>query len=275
MPQASGQLESKKLGAPGRRDTAALQPTSERPVVFTEAAVRKAFSFAKHNDEAKGKQLRVSVRSGGCSEFEYAFTFDTPKEGDMRIPQCAAELTIEVLVDQFSIPYLDGCIVDYWEELSGNGFKVTNPNAAAVHVLRIPALLKRRLNRWARDGYPSEVCGLLVGRGGAGAILIERVEKTGNLAAERLQDRFLLDPDDHLAVDETARRDGLDIVGVWHTHPDHPARPSGTDLEAAWEGYVYLILSVGPEGVVDCRAWRLDGSRFIEQRIEETTTWRQ
>ena len=132
MPQTSGQLESKKLVAPSRRDTAVLQPTSERPVVFTEAAVRKAFSFTEHNDEAKGKQLRVSVRSGGCSGFEYAFTFNTPREGDTRIPQCAGELTIDVLVDQFSIPYLDGCIVDYWEDFSGNGFKVTNPNAAAT-----------------------------------------------------------------------------------------------------------------------------------------------
>ena len=59
--------------------------------------------------------------------------------------------------------------------------------------------------------------------------------------------------------------------GVWHTHPDHPPRPSSTDLAAAWEGYTYVILSVGREGVADTRAWRLAGSEFVEQSIEEMT----
>jgi proteasome lid subunit RPN8/RPN11 len=118
-------------------------------------------------------------------------------------------------------------------------------------------------------GYPHEVCGLLLGRQVNGDTWVERVTEARNLATDRLADRYALDPDDFLAADTAARRDGLDVVGIWHTHPDHPARPSRTDLEAAWEGYAYLILSVRRDGVADMRAWRLNGTAFVEQPIEE------
>ncbi len=100
--------------------------------------------------------------------------------------------------------------------------------------------------------------------------LVERITQAGNLATERRADRYRLDPDDFLEADIAARRDGLEIVGIWHTHPDHPSRPSLTDLEAAWEGYSYVIVSVGAGGVHDTRSWRLAGDEFVEQSIEET-----
>lgn len=124
----------------------------------------------------------------------------------------------------------------------------------------------------ARADYPHEACGLLVGRDTPEVTVVERSEPARNLAVDRLTDRYLLDPDDFYAADHAARRDGLDIVGVWHTHPDHPARPSPTDLEAAWPGYSYLIVSVAARGVVARRAWRLDGDKFIEQEIEDNRT---
>ena len=71
------------------------------------------------------------------------------------------------------------------------------------------------------------------------------------------------------AADFEARGDGLEIVGIWHTHPDHPARPSETDSSAAWQGYTYLILSVGRQGVADVTAWRLVEGSFVEQLVEE------
>lgn len=135
--------------------------------------------------------------------------------------------------------------------------------------LRLPAKLREQLDARAVEGYPHEVCGLLLGRESPNGTVIERLERCRNLAADRLADRYVLDPDDFLAADQAARRDGLEIVGVWHTHPDHPARPSATDLEAAWEGYSYLIVSVTREGAVDRRAWRLAAGRFEEQKIEE------
>ena len=129
------------------------------------------------------------------------------------------------------------------------------------------------INAQARAEYPHEACGLLIGREADGRTLVERIVSCRNLAVDRLADRYVLDPDDFLAADEAARKEGLDIVGIWHTHPDHPARPSETDLEAAWPEYCYLIVSVTSAGVAEHRAWRLEDERFIEQEIEENETW--
>jgi proteasome lid subunit RPN8/RPN11 len=60
----------------------------------------------------------------------------------------------------------------------------------------------------------------------------------------------------------------MEVVGIWHSHPDHPAQPSETDRQAAWEGWSYMILSVTGEGVSDVRSWRLDGDAFIEEVVE-------
>ena len=64
------------------------------------------------------------------------------------------------------------------------------------------------------------------------------------------------------------RAAGLEVVGVWHSHPDHSAQPSETDRSAAWEGWSYLILSVTSEGVTESRSWRLREEAFIEEVIE-------
>ena len=106
----------------------AQAPAGERPIVFTPAAIDKIREFLTTMDEARGKTLRVFVQGGGCSGFEYGFSFDEPKEGDLRIPQN----DIEVLVDGFSLPYLEGCEVDYQSGLMGSGFSVKNPNAAGT-----------------------------------------------------------------------------------------------------------------------------------------------
>ena len=139
--------------------------------------------------------------------------------------------------------------------------------------LRLDDARFAEINARARAEYPHEACGLLIGREAGGRTLVERVASCRNLAGDRLADRYLLDPNDFRAADETARREGFDIVGIWHTHPDHPARPSETDLEAAWPGYSYLIVSVTSAGVAERRAWRLEDERFIEQEIEEHETW--
>ncbi len=143
--------------------------------------------------------------------------------------------------------------------------------ASVAPPLRLPVPLLDELKRMARAGYPHEVCGLLIGGENRSSTRVDRITQAGNLSTDRLADRYTLDPDDFQAADAAARRDGLDIVGIWHTHPDHPPCPSKTDLAAAWEGYTYVILSVGREGVADTRAWRLAGFGFVEQSIEETT----
>jgi proteasome lid subunit RPN8/RPN11 len=135
--------------------------------------------------------------------------------------------------------------------------------------LRLPRELRSALDAIARTGYPHEVCGLLLGRDGPTGTTIERITEAANLAGDRRADRYVLDPDAFVLADREARDAGLDIVGVWHTHPDHPARPSLTDRDAAWPGYTYLILSVRDGRVADAAAWRLEGDAFAEQPIEE------
>jgi iron-sulfur cluster assembly accessory protein len=107
-----------------------LSPT--QLIIFTPAAVRKVIGFSQSNPEAEGKYLRLYVQGGGCSGFEYGFKFDDKKDGDHVIPQGHGDESIEVLVDAFSMPFLQGCKVDYYEDFAGSGFKVSNPNATGT-----------------------------------------------------------------------------------------------------------------------------------------------
>ena len=135
--------------------------------------------------------------------------------------------------------------------------------------LNIPMDIRDELSGWITAGYPEEVCGLLVGRRTEDGFQVERVVQARNLEQNRKRDRYELAPDDWLATENRARQEGLEVVGVWHSHPDHPARPSKTDLEAAWEGYAYLIVSVTARGTADARSWLLVEGRFEEQPLED------
>lgn len=135
-------------------------------------------------------------------------------------------------------------------------------------VLELNAALQQRLHGWAREGYPQERCGLLLGHAGDGVVRVEDVMHSRNANAERAHDRYEIDPEDFVHADARAREQQLEIVGIWHTHPDHPACPSATDREQAWDGWSYLILSVNRAGVQALRSWRLDGRDFIEEAVQ-------
>jgi len=92
---------------------------------LTEAAVAKVKDFAGRMPEATGKSLRVFVQGGGCSGFQYGFTFDDARDDDHRVP--AQDLT--VLVDPASATKLNGATVSWVEDMRGAGFAVENPNA--------------------------------------------------------------------------------------------------------------------------------------------------
>ena len=139
----------------------------------------------------------------------------------------------------------------------------------APTTLRLPVELRRQLE-WVVDAsYPFEACGVMIGHADREKIFVEDVFHARNLSAERARDRFLLDPEDHLAADRVARRRGLDVVGFWHSHPDHPAKPSATDLDSAWEDHSYLIVSAAAAGTGDFRSWRLHDGQFLEERIRQ------
>lgn len=133
--------------------------------------------------------------------------------------------------------------------------------------LTLPEDARADLEKRAHAGYPLEICGLLLGRQTNGHVKVERVVQARNLNHERAHDRYELDPQDFMATDKQARAEGLEIVGVWHSHPNHSAHPSETDRAAAWEGWSYVILSVTGEGARDLRSWRLSTERFVEESI--------
>lgn len=135
-------------------------------------------------------------------------------------------------------------------------------------MLLMPEMLGESLNAFARQGYPHETCGLLLGVRRGDEHVVSRVHRARNLNVERAEDRYELDPADFLAADCEARAAGLDIVGIWHSHPDHPARPSATDRDGAWPEWSYLIVAVGREGVGEIRSWRLNGGDFEEETIK-------
>jgi proteasome lid subunit RPN8/RPN11 len=137
-------------------------------------------------------------------------------------------------------------------------------------MLVLPTDVRRELETWIGGGYPEETCGLLVGRSDRGRTEATRAVRARNRNRERARDRYDLDPADFMAADQAARADGLEIVGVWHSHPDHPAEPSETDRAAAWEGWSYLIVEVARGRVAAVRSWRLDGPRFVEEPISTT-----
>lgn len=94
-------------------------------LTMTDKAVEKVRLYAGQMPEAEGKELRIFIQGGGCSGFQYGFTFDERQDGDTIVESGG----VKVLVDPMSAPYLDGAKVDFVEDLRGSGFVVDNPNA--------------------------------------------------------------------------------------------------------------------------------------------------
>ncbi|WP_198003250.1 M67 family metallopeptidase [Alkalilimnicola ehrlichii MLHE-1] len=130
------------------------------------------------------------------------------------------------------------------------------------HALTLPARERDRLARLGLARWPEEACGLMLGCDGR----VRRLVLCRNVAARRA-DRYLVHARDFLRWDRAAHRLGLDILGVWHTHPDGGARPSGTDREQAWRGWSYLIAAVDGRAITELRSWRLRGDHFIEETL--------
>ncbi|MER3446289.1 MAG: hypothetical protein C4291_05330 [Candidatus Dadabacteria bacterium] len=105
----------------------------------------------------------------------------------------------------------------------------------------------------AESGYPNEVCGVLIGKDGK----ITSFKECRNLNRERARDRYELDPLSFKEADDWARSNGMNILGIYHSHPDHPSRPSGFDRGRAWPEWVYIILSIHGGKYKDGRAWVL------------------
>lgn len=135
--------------------------------------------------------------------------------------------------------------------------------AGPSEVCRLSPSALNSMQEAAKKYYPLEACGLLIGTCNNGW-QVDEARQIENLNKERAADRFQLDPAGYRNVDRELRGTGREIIGVFHSHPDCPAKPSPTDLESAWEGFVYPIVSICDGEVTDILFWTLnrDRSRF-------------
>ena len=116
-----------------------------------------------------------------------------------------------------------------------------------------------------RQTYPHECCGAMLGRDG---VAVEACPLP-NTTDEGPRRRFLVRPQDYRAAERRAAERGLELMGFYHSHPDHPARPSQYDLDHAWPVFSYVIVSVREGAAAELTSWRLreDRAAFDEELV--------
>jgi proteasome lid subunit RPN8/RPN11 len=130
------------------------------------------------------------------------------------------------------------------------------------------------LRRHGEETYPHECCGVLLGRMDGDERVVTSVARAGNTRTDSAHNRYNIDPKDLIRIQREGRERGEDIIGFYHSHPDHPARWSSTDLaEAHWFGCSYVITSVEKGKAVLTNSFELTGSdendkKLIDEKIE-------
>jgi proteasome lid subunit RPN8/RPN11 len=136
--------------------------------------------------------------------------------------------------------------------------------------LHIPHDLLERIHLHGEQAYPEEGAGLLLGEFQGEDPLVREILSLVNVSERQARhNRYHLSPQDYLQGEELAEQLGLAVLGVFHSHPDHPNRPSEFDRQWAWPNFSYLITSVVQGQAAESRSWRLDEDRaaFSEEQI--------
>jgi proteasome lid subunit RPN8/RPN11 len=127
------------------------------------------------------------------------------------------------------------------------------------------------IRRHGEADYPHECCGLMIGRFEAnGRKVVQEIYPISNAREESAKrNRFLITPDELMRGEKHARGLKLDVVGFYHSHPDHPTTPSQFDLDHAWPSYSYVIVSVYEARWKELHSWELeaDRSRFNPEQV--------
>lgn len=124
------------------------------------------------------------------------------------------------------------------------------------------------------ETYPHECCGILLGLSDAAGNEVKGIVRAGNTRTDSAHNRYHIAPEELIRAQREGRREGLDIVGFYHSHPDHPAQWSTTDFaEAHWFGCSYVITSVEQARAAVTNAFLLMGSdeetkSFVDEAIE-------
>jgi proteasome lid subunit RPN8/RPN11 len=131
------------------------------------------------------------------------------------------------------------------------------------------------IRRHGEETYPDECCGILLGRtNDEGTRIVTSTARCGNTRTDSPQNRYNIDPGELVRIQRQGRERGEDIIGFYHSHPDHPARWSQTDLaEAHWIGCSYVITSVEKGNASLTNSFELTGSgeadkKFLDETVE-------
>ena len=123
-----------------------------------------------------------------------------------------------------------------------------------MSALKLSAALAAAIRAHGKETYPHECCGFLLGVPGE----VKEIARASNAREDSPQNRYLIPPIEFVRVQRDADARGLDVIGFYHSHPDHPARPSAFDREHAWPGYAYLITAVDGGLPGELRGFRFD-----------------
>ena len=134
--------------------------------------------------------------------------------------------------------------------------------------VRMSGALVEEIRREGESAYPAECCGVLGGRVGK----VKEVLRLVHAVNRRADDphRYLIAPDDLLRITAELSRSALDVLGYYHSHPDHPAEPSDFDSEHAWPWYSYIIVRVDQGRAIELTSWVLeeDCSAMHQESLE-------
>jgi proteasome lid subunit RPN8/RPN11 len=124
------------------------------------------------------------------------------------------------------------------------------------------------LRQHGEETYPHECCGVLLGQADGDTRVVTSVARCGNTRSDSPQNRYHIDPKELICIQREGRQRGEDIVGFYHSHPDHPAKWSETDLaEAHWFGCSYVITSVEKGKAAVTNSFELTGSEENDKKL--------
>lgn len=141
-------------------------------------------------------------------------------------------------------------------------------------MLRMSLQIYDAIRQHGEQTYPHECCGVLLGRflteDGGPVNAVEDAIRAGNTRTDSAHNRYHIAPQELVSIQRQGRERGLDIVGFYHSHPDHPARWSPTDFaEAHWLGCSYVITAVEQGAARQTNSFRLAGTREEDKSFED------
>ena len=145
----------------------------------------------------------------------------------------------------------------------------TEPVAQGKGMLVLGEEIAREIRERGAQGYPHEACGAMLGRDGGAEREVRALFPLVNRRDDSPRNRFSVSAGDVRAAERAAAERELELIGWYHSHPDHPAQPSEYDREHAWPWYSYVIVSVTAGQPREITSWRLadDRSRFLAEQI--------